>query len=65
MNQNKLDTFINHIKTQEFQSAAELLSNYNQQETAIALQAMHEAIQFKVHSISILKKRIKAKYILR
>ncbi|MCX5924119.1 MAG: hypothetical protein NTZ68_01720 [Candidatus Dependentiae bacterium] len=58
MNQNKLDTFLNHIKSQDFQSAAQILSSYNQQEIVIALQAMHEAIQFKVHSISILKREL-------
>jgi hypothetical protein len=59
MNQNKLDAFLNHIKEQDFNTAAQLLGNCSQGEVVAALQAMHEAIQFKVHSVSILKRELK------
>jgi len=59
MNQTTFDTFINYMQAQDFNSAAQLLKNLSEQETAQALQALWEFQNFAVNSVSVLKRELK------
>lgn len=55
----KQSKFINFIEQQDFDKAAYFLSTLSPQEISDFLQKMHEAISFKVHSVSVLKRQLK------